>query len=471
MTTSGEIKRIPLLIMIAVGIMVWLVGPPAGVKPEAWHLLAIFVATIIGFIMKPMPMGSLSILAITTTVITGILPLKVALSGFSNSTIWIIVCAIIISRGVTKTGLGARVAYIFVKKFGKKTLGLSYALAFTDFALSPAMPSNSARAGGVIFPIIHSLSDSFGSKPEEGTERKIGSFLTLTAFQVNVITSAMFMTAMAANPLAVSQAKEAGVSITWGSWALAAIVPGLISLLVIPWFIYKIYPPEIKETPDAAQFATDQLKKMGPMSNVEKRMLFVFGTVLLLWIFGERIGIDATTTAIVGVSLLLLTQVLSWGDVTGEKMAWDTLVWFAALVMMATQLNQLGLIPWFSKTMGNQVAGMSATTAFLVLILAYFYSHYLFASATAHVSAMYAAFLTVAITTGTPGVLAALILGFFSNLFGSMTHYGFGPAPILFGPGYVSEGKWWSIGFMISIINIIIWLGIGLAWWKVIGLW
>lgn len=285
MTTSGEIKKIPLLIMIEVGIMVWLVGPPVGVKPEAWHLLAIFVATIIGFIMKPMPMGSLSILAITTTVITGILPLKVALSGFSNSTIWIIVCAIIISRGVTKTGLGARVAYIFVKKFGKKTIGLSYALAFTDFALSPAMPSNSARAGGVIFPIIHSLSESFGSKPEEGTEGKIGSFLTLTAFQVNVITSAMFMTAMAANPLAVSQAKEAGVSITWGSWALAAIVPGLVSLLVIPWFIYKVYPPEIKETPDAAQFATDQLKKMGPMSNMEKRMLFVFGTVLLLWIF------------------------------------------------------------------------------------------------------------------------------------------------------------------------------------------
>ncbi|MED0679858.1 anion permease [Aneurinibacillus thermoaerophilus] len=469
--TSGEIKFIPLAIIIAIGLIIWFITPPEGIKPDAWHLLAIFVATIVGFIIKPMPMGSLSIIAITMTVITDIVPLKTALSGFGNGTIWIIVCAIIISRGVTKTGLGSRIAYIFVNKFGKKTLGLSYALAFTDLILSPAMPSNSARAGGIVFPIISALAHSFHSKPEDGTERKIGSFLIKTAFQVNVVTSAMFMTAMAANPLIVSMAKEAGIQISWSGWMLAAIVPGLISLLIIPWFIYKIYPPEIKETPNAAKFAIEKLKEMGPMSKAEKRMVFVFVTVLGLWIFGEKIGVDATTAALVGVSLLLLTQVLTWTDVKGEKMAWDTLVWFAALVMMAGQLNNLGLISWFSKEIQGLVSGMSPMVALLVLGMAYFYSHYLFASATAHVSAMYAAFLAVSLTVGAPGMFAALMLAFFSNLFGSITHYGFGPAPILFGPGYVSEGKWWAIGLAISIINIIIWLGVGSLWWKLLGLW
>jgi len=154
-----------------------------------------------------------------------------------------------------------------------------------------------------------------------------------------------------------------------------------------------------------------------------------------------------------------------------EEGAWDTLVWFAALVMMASFLNSLGLIPWFSEMMGARVEGIPWVPAFLILSLVYFYSHYLFASNTAHVSAMYAAFLAVAVVVGTPPLLAALVLAFFSNLFSSMTHYGTGPAPVLFGAGYVEMGDWWRLGFIISVVNIVIWLGIGGLWWKVIGLW
>ena len=439
---------------------------------NALHLLAIFITTIVGIILKPMPMGAVAVAGIAVTALSGTLTIADSLSGFSDTVIWLIVLAFFISRGFIKTGLGARIAYKFMALLGRRTLGLSYGLAATDLVLAPAIPSNTARAGGIVMPIMASLARAYGSNPGDGTERKIGGFLTLTAYQVNIITSAMFLTAMAANPLAQKLAADLKITITWGGWALAALVPGLLSLILVPWVIYKLYPPEIKETPGAVDLARKKLAELGPVSTHEWMMLGVFVMLLVLWIFAKQLGdINATTSALIGLGALLITGVLTWEDVKAETGAWDTLVWFAALVMMASFLNKLGMIPWFSKSIGGMMAGHGWVFAFLVLSLAYFYSHYFFASNTAHVASMYAAFLGVAVALGAPPVLAALVLAFFSNLFASMTHYGCGPAPVLFGTGYVEIGTWWRMGLLVSVLNIVIWVGVGGLWWKVLGLW
>jgi DASS family divalent anion:Na+ symporter len=436
------------------------------------HLLAIFIATIVGIILKPLPMGAVAIVGIAVTATSGTLPIADALSGFSDVVIWLIVLAFFISRGFIKTGLGARIAYNFMALLGSRTLGLSYGLAATDLVLSPAIPSNTARAGGIIMPIMSSLARAYGSNPGDGTERKIGSFLTITAYQVNCITSAMFLTAMAANPLAQKLAGNLKINITWGGWALAALVPGVVSLILVPWVIYKVYPPEVKETPDAVKLAKQKLADLGPVSVKEWMMLSVFVLLLVLWIFAKQFGnMNATTAALIGLAALLMLGVIGWEDVKLETGAWDTLVWFAALVMMASFLNSLGMIPWFSQSIGRLMGGHGWIFAFLALSLTYFYSHYFFASNTAHVASMYAAFLGVCVTLGAPPMLAALVLGFFSNLFAGMTHYGAGPAPVLFGTGYVDVGTWWRVGFLVSVINIVIWVGVGGLWWKAIGLW
>lgn len=478
------IKPVPALIAVAVGLILWFLPPPQTLvdfvaasentaynATAAWHLLAIFVATIVALITKPLPMGAIAMIAIALTALTGTLKIADSLSGFSNGTIWLIVAAFFVSRGFIKTGLGARIAYLFMRVLGKKTLGLSYGLIATDLVLAPAIPSNTARAGGVVFPILRSVAKAYGSEPDNGTARKIGSFLTVAAFQGTVITSAMFLTAMAANPLAQTLAADQGVEITWAGWATAALVPGILSLILIPFLLYKLYTPEITETPQAPEIANGELKKMGGVKTSEWIMLAVFILLLVMWITSGSTGINSTTTALVGLGVLLITGVLTWTDVLNEKGAWDTLVWFSALVMMATFLSRLGIIPWFSEQMGILVGGMNWVVAFVILSLAYFYSHYLFASNTAHVSAMYAAFLAVAIVVGTPPLLAALVLAFFSNLFSSMTHYGTGPAPVLYGAGYVDLPDWWRLGFIVSVVNIVIWLGVGGLWWKIIGLW
>ena len=436
------------------------------------HLFAIFVTTIAGIILKALPMGAVAMIGIAVTALSGTLSIADSMSGFSDVVIWLIVLAFFISRGFIKTGLGARIAYSFMALLGRRTLGLSYGLAATDLVLAPAIPSNTARGGGIIMPIMASLARAYGSNPGDASSKKMGAFLTLTAYQVNCITSAMFLTAMAANPLAQKLAGDLKVNITWGGWALAALVPGLVALILVPLLIYKLMRPEITETPEAVEMAKGHLRDLGPIRRQEWMMLGVFVMLLVLWIFAKQLGdINATTSALAGLAVLLLTGVLNWEDIKAETGAWDTLVWFAALVMMASFLNKLGMVPWFSKTMGGMVAGHGWLFAFLVLALVYFYSHYFFASNTAHVASMYAAFLGVSIAAGAPPVLAALVLAFFSNLFAGMTHYGTGPAPVLFGTGYVELGPWWRMGLLISVVNIVIWVGVGGLWWKFLGLW
>jgi DASS family divalent anion:Na+ symporter len=459
------------IIVIVVGVVIWYLPVPAGVKKEAWQLLAIFVATIVGLILTPLPMGAVVIIGVMMTTLTGVLKIGPALSGFANNTVWLIVAAFLVARGFISTGLGRRIAYIFIRAFGRKTLGLAYSIVASELVLSPATPSNTARAGGIIYPIVRALSSTFGSEPGE-TARKIGAFLMIMEFQATVITSAMFMTSMAPNPLIAELAKKAAnISISWGMWALAAIVPGMLSLIIVTYLLYKIYPPEIKETPQATEMAHRELEKMGPMHRTEKTMLFVFLLILVLWVTGEWTKIDATVVAFIGVSVMLITGVIGWNDVLSEKGAWDALIWFGGLVMMASQLNNLGFMKWFATTVGSSLAGWTWLSALIVLMLVYFYSHYGFASTTAHVTAMFPAFLAVAVAVKVPPYLAALTLGFFSALNAGITHYGTGPAPIYFNAGYMDQKTWWKYGLIVSFVNIAIWMGVGFPWWKVLGLW
>lgn len=459
------------LAVIALGAIIWFIPLPQGVSAQAWHLMAIFVATIFGFILQPLPIGAVAIISITFTALVGVLKPAEALSGFSNTTIWLIVSAFLFAKGFIKTGLGKRIAYMLIRAIGDSTLKLGYTLVLSDFIISPATPSNTARAGGILFPIVRSLCTAFGSEPGSSA-RKVGSFLMQTAYQGNTITSAMFMTSMAGNPLiALLAAKTLNIQISWGQWALAAIVPGLISMLVVPYFLYKFYPPEVTKTPEAKALATDELIKMGPMSRGEKIVAAVFVGALLLWSTSQYTKLDATVVALMAVCVMLASAVLNWQDVLDEKGAWDTLVWMGSLVGLADYLAKLGFIPWFAKAVSASIAGVAWLPAFIILTVVYLYAHYGFASLTAHITAMYPAFIAVAVAAGAPPYLVALAIGFMSNLCMSLTHYAAGPSPIYFGAGYVDQGTWWKLGFIVSVINLIIWVGLGSIWWKVLGLW
>ncbi|KAH7859379.1 hypothetical protein Vadar_000327 [Vaccinium darrowii] len=464
----------PLIASIATGIILWFIPPPTGVTKIAWQLLSIFLSTIVGIITQPLPLGAVALLGLGACVLTKTLTFAAAFSAFGDPIPWLIALAFFFARGFIKTGLGNRIAYQFVSLFGSSSLGLGYSLVFSEALLSPAIPSVSARAGGIFLPLVKSLCVACGSNVGDGTEHKLGSWLMLTCFQTSVISSSMFLTAMAANPLSANLAFSAiGQTIGWMDWAKAAIVPGLVSLIVVPLLLYVIYPPSVKSSPDAPKLAREKLKSMGPMSRNEIIMAATLLLTVGLWVFGGVLNVDAVTAAILGLSVLLITGVVTWKECLAESVAWDTLTWFAALIAMAGYLNKYGLISWFSQTVVKFVGGLGLSwqLSFGILVLLYFYSHYFFASGAAHIGAMFTAFLSVASALGTPPYLGAMVLAFLSNLMGGLTHYGIGSAPVFYGANYVPLAKWWGYGFVISIVNLIIWLGVGGVWWKFIGLW
>jgi DASS family divalent anion:Na+ symporter len=451
-------------------VAIWLLPRPEPVDPRAWRLLAIFVATIVGIIAQPLPIGAVAFVGIAATLATGTLTLAEALSGFTSAPLWLVMAAFFLASGFIRTGLGERIAYILVSWFGRSTLGLGYSFVASDLVLAPMIPSNTARAGGVIFPILQSLARTVMSG-ESADARRTRVFLTLAAYNATVITSAMFVTAMVANPLIVQLASSQGIALTWTMWAVAAAVPGAISLIVVPPIIYLLTARGAAIPVDAPEVARVALGRLGPMTRGERVMATVSVVLLGAWIAGSSIGLDPTAAALMAIAALLVTGVLEWDAVAGDEEAWNTFVWFATLVMMATYLGELGLIAWFTDQVKPLVGGVGWVTGFAGLVLAYFYTHYFFASMTAHVSAMYAPFLAVALVLGTPPVLAALVLAFASNLFASLTHYGTAAAPILFSGGHVALGAWWRVGLIVSVVNIAIWVGIGAVWWRVLGLW
>jgi DASS family divalent anion:Na+ symporter len=465
------VKGLRLAVAALIGLALWFVPIPEGVEPRGMHLLAIFVATILAIVAKALPMGALAVISLAAAVLTETLSIEEALSAFAATTVWLIVAAFFLAGAFIKTGLGMRIAYHFMQRFGKRSIGLAYSLMATDFVLAPAIPSHAARAGGVVHPILRSINETYDSRPHDGTARRIGSYLSITVFQATCVTSGMFVTAMAANPLAVKLAGDLGIHITWGSWALAALVPGLLALLLMPLMIHAVYPPEIRETPAAPRIAQAALAEMGPVKRNEWTLLTVFVSLILLWILGPRLGVHSTSAALAGIAVLLITGVITWGEVSRDHEAWSTLIWFATLVMMATFLGTLGVTTWFSKAVAGGLSGVHWVPAFLILSLTYFYSHYFFASNTAHLSAMYAPFLAAALLVGTPPMLAALLLAYFSNMYACLTHYGSGAAPIFFGADYVPLGTWWRIGLLCSVLYIAIFLTAGSLWWKVLGIW
>lgn len=472
-----EINIRNVAITIAIAVVLWFIPVPKGVTEDAWHLFAIFAATILGIILKAAPMGTMCMLALGVTALTQVLApgdagksITKALTGFGDKVIWLIGISFFIARGFIKTGLGNRIAFLFIRIFGKSSLGLAYGLGLADVCLAPAIPSNTARGGGIIYPIMKSMAINFGSLPDkEETHRKLGSFLTLNSYYMNLIASSMFLTGTASNPMCQKFAANLGINITWMSWAEAGFLPGLVAFFVVPFVLYKLYPPELKKTEDAPKVAAQKLKEMGPISKNEWLMLLAFFILLGLWIFGGALSIDATTTAFIGLTLLLLTSVLTWEDVKSEKGAWDTIVWFAVLVMMASSLNDLGFIGWFSGLIKTEISGLSWQVAFPVIIIVYFFSHYIFASATAHVAAMYAALLGVGLAVGVPPMLLAMMLGFVGSIYGVLTQYGHGPAPVFFGSGYVDLKAWWLRGLEIGVVLLIIYMVVGGLWMKVLG--
>ena len=462
---------------VAVAIAIALVPAPEGLGQHAWYYFAIFAGVIVGLMLEPIPGAAIGLIAVTLVTVlsewvffsptelarpgfkAANASLAWALSGFANGTVWLIFGAFMFALGYEKTGLGRRIALMLVRAMGRRALTLGYAIAAADTLLAPFTPSNTARSGGTIFPVIRNLPPLYDSKPNDPSARRIGSYIMWTAIATTCVTSSMFLTALAPNLLAIELAKKAAnVEIGWMQWFLAFAPAGIVMLLAVPLLTYVLYPPEVKESKEVPAWAAQELVKMGRFSAREGILGVLVLLALALWIFGGEI-MNATTAALVVISLMLLTRVVAWEDMLANKQAWNTFAWFATLVALADGLGRTGFVRWFADAIAGHMVGFSPTVAAVILVLIFFFSHYMFASVTAHTTAMLPVMLAVGSSVpGMPMEPFTLMLVVTLGIMGILTPYGTGPSPVYFGSGYLPAGDYWRLGAIFGVIFIVLFL-------------
>jgi L-tartrate/succinate antiporter len=455
---------------VLAGIVLAMIPAPQGLAPHAWHYFALFAAVILALITEPLPSAAVGFIGVTFAATFGLVfspvqmadptfrfpaeALKWALAGFVNGTVWLIFAAFVFAMGYEKTGLGRRIALMLVKRLGGRTLGLGYAIALSDLALAPFTPSNTARSAGTIFPVIVCIPGLYGSGPGESA-RRIGSYLMWVAFAVTCVTSSMFITALAPNLLALELVRKAtGIEITWAAWFIGFLPVGGPLLLLLPWLVYKLYPPEIRTSAEVPRWAGEELAKLGRITAREMIMAALVLIALGLWIAGGRV-IDPTLVALVGISLMLIFAVVSWDDIVGNTAAWNVLVWFATLVVLADGLNKVGVVDWIGRAASSRLAGHSSIFAMTMLVGLFFVLHYMFASLVAHTTALLPVFVAAgAAMPGIPIRVFVMLLMFSLGIMGVLTPYATGPAPVYFASGYVARRDFWRLGLVFGLIFI-----------------
>jgi L-tartrate/succinate antiporter len=456
---------------LVVGAGIALAPAPDGLTANAWLYFALFTAVMLAVITEPIPIAAVGLVGIVAAAVSGLVresPAQAtawALSGFADRTVWLVFAACLFAVGYGKTGLGRRIALLLIRAMGHRTLGLGYATALADLSLAPFMPSNTARSGGTIYPILANIPGLYGSQPNDPSARKIGSYVIYNALAVTCVTSSMFATALAPNVMALGIVSATiGVNIAWMDWFRAAAPVGILLLAVVPFLLYKIYPPEIKESPDAPRWAGDELRRMGPITRREKTLLALVTMALALWIGADRY-IDATMVALLVVALMLLLGVVTWKDALSDGPAWNILIWLATLVTMANGLAEVGFVKWLAETLAPSFAGHSVAVSMTLLVGSFFFLHYLFAGVTSHVSALLPVFLGVAVQLpGATHLGWAMLLCLPLGLMGIITPYGTGPSPVYYDCGYIPGKDFWRLGLVLGLLYFVAYIAIGVPW-------
>jgi len=449
--------------VLALAVGLWLAPPPEGLTGQAWHLFALFASAIVAVVADALPILTASLAAVSIAVLTGTLAPANAYAGFANATILLIVVAFLVARAVVKCGLGQRIGYAVVGLFGRSTLGLSYSIFLVDALIAPAFPSNTARSG-VLYPLVASLGEAAGATPGEPSRRKVGAFLMFSGIASLCVSSALWLTAMAANPLGAEIAKPHGVTIGFGSWFVAASVPTIAAMIALPPLLYWLIRPEVTSTPEAPAAARAELAALGRLSRNERIVTATFVAMVGLWAAAGALHLDATAVALAGLSVLLVSGVLTLEDIGKEGDVLAIYLWFAILFTLSGQLNELGFMGYVGDKLAGALGGAPPFAAGLALVAAYVLLHYLFVSQTAHLLALFGVFLDVGVRLGVPATPLAFLLLFATNFFSALTPQGSSANLLFAGSGYLSQGEMYRLGAITTAACLIIYLVVGVPW-------
>lgn len=442
---------------------IWFAPVPAGLTPQAWHLFAVFVTAIVSVLLGLFPLLTSTMLAAGAVVLTNTVSPAKAFAGFANTSVLLVVIAFLVAQAVVKCGLGQRISLFMVSLFGRSSLGLAYSLVLTDAAIAPAFPSNTAR-GGVLFPIVLSVAKGSGSNPDDPKGRRLGGYLMFCTMAGLAVSSALWMTATSANPIAIQVARQYGVNVGFGKWLIASSVPALVSILALPWLLSRLFPPGVGATPEAPAAARKALAELGPLSREEWITAIAFVLMVTGWIFADKLNLNVTSVAFAGLGILLMTGVLTASDIATQGDTLATFLWLAVLFALSGDLNELGFMGYVGQHLASYMGGLSWQVTYVALILIYVAIHYMFVSQSSQVLALLGVFLDVGIRGGVPATLMAFSLFFASSYFSVITPQGGSQNVIFVGSGYLTQRELYRLGALTTLFFLVVFLTVGAGW-------
>jgi DASS family divalent anion:Na+ symporter len=278
------------------------------------------------------------------------------------------------------------------------------------------------------------------------------------------LSSALWLTAMAANPLGTEIARNFGIDIGFGSWLVAASVPTLVGIVLMPPLLFWLIGPERRATPEAPDAARRALAELGPLNPHEKIVLAAFVGMVALWGSAATFGIDSTAVAFLGLGVLLSSGVLTLDDIAKQGDVLATFIWFAVLFTLSSQLNEFGFMGFLGERLAGLMVGWTSVAAGLALILSYVLLHYVFVSQTAHMLALFGVFMDVGVKLGVPAAPLAFQLLFATNYFAAITPQGSSANLLFAGSGFLSQRDLYRLGGMATAFNVVLYILIGTPW-------
>ncbi|KAI8967800.1 Sodium/sulfate symporter [Mycotypha africana] len=508
---ASQYQSFKLLPSLFLGAIIWFgVQPTDELTLTAIHLLAVFSSCICALITTSVDISMLVLTGLTLLAVTHsfecidhatgdhtecrlcgeVNPLtgdlfecqpnkesfEKSLEGFSSSVVWLIFAAFHLGKAVEVTKLGRRISLMMIKAFGKHTLGLAYAIVLSELLLAPFVPSNTARGGGIVLPVVQSIATTLGSTPDHHPE--LGSFLTLVGNHANLLSASLYLTGMAANPIVVAKANQLfDIDFGFMTWLQGSIVPAAICAISLPLIIrwslgLNTQTPtrgkHARGGDNVVQHAQMELNKMGPVSLKEWQLCFVLVGCLGMWVTSSFTHVDSTLVALLGIVALLHMETITWKDVSSNTSAWDTLFWLGGFVTIAQQLSEAGA----SSFLGHQISQTIERfhlPALPALAIAYFLTTFMFSSLSAHTVAFVGTFLDAGHALGAKPMVLTAFISYFGALGGCMTNFSTGMAAMYYAPGYVPRSKWFIVGAQMALFYLAVYFTVGLSWWSFLG--
>lgn len=537
----------PTIISVCAGAVFFFLEPWSGLSVSAMRLMGIFLSLILALLITDLNISIVASIALVVGSLSQSFAcigpngeiyeckncesykkscspfgesFEAGLQGFSHEVIWLVFCAFHIGKAVEKTLLGKRISLVLLKFLGRSILGLGYGILLAEVIIAPFVPSNTARGGGIMLPIVQSVVAKL--KSVDGLSNS-GSFLILLGAHSNLLSSSLFYSGMAANPTVPFKAKEIlDIDFTYLDWLMGSIVPGAFAGAILPILLYKLCQEDsisasgahysrlndhdhddtiVSEGKGEEEVAIDlfddinnmstystepgdklaairsqlslELQVMGSISTSERKLVGVLIVTLLMWLLSSWTRLDTTLVAFCAVIVMLSVKIITWNDVLENVKAWDTVFWLGILIMFSNQLTLLGI----GSFLGNKVSsliissGVSPTISALLLALVYFYSMLIFSSLTGHIVAFSGPLMKASLAIGISPRLIVALIAYFSTLCGCLTNFSSGPIVIYFSQNLVSRSRWMRVGFIVSIMYVSLYFTIGLLYWKLIGWW